>query len=216
MAKMHQQLTMGILAVLSACTSPGLSGEEDSSSTSRLESFASLMEGAYATAPDDPENNFTDRRVRITSPSLEGVWLYYQLNTGAERKLYRQRVISLTLASDGESIIQKTYGLQDADNYINAWEKPNLLRAMTRNDISLYFDEGCEQVWREVAAQSWQGYVDPENCKIFSERRQAEISIEAEARLTSTNYYQTERGFDADGNKIFGSEPGGFIKLFRQ
>ncbi len=182
---------------------------------SGADALAELMTDTFQTAPDDPDNTIRDHRVRISSASFDGVWLYYQLNTGDDWKVYRQRVVELIDDGDG-SVIQKTYGLKDPERFVDAWDKPGLLTSMTASDIEPYFDGGCEQRWRRSAEDEWRGYVDPATCKIFSERRQAHISIEAEARLSQETYRQTERGFDENGEKLFGTEPGEFIVLYRQ
>lgn len=181
-----------------------------------LEAFAALMTDTFQTAPDDPDENFRDRRVRIASPALDGVWIYYQLNTGSERKLYRQRVINLRLADDGGAIIQTTYALKNPEQYVDAWDKPDALASITADDFEPAFDASCEQVWRRGDNGAWSGYVDPKTCRIFSNRRQAYIFIEAEARLDDSNYLQTERGFDENGAQLFGSAPDDFLVLFRQ
>lgn len=180
-----------------------------------IEAFAKLMTGEFETAPDDPDNSIRDRRMRLNSPDLNGIWLYYQLNTGEEKKVYRQRVISLTVGRDHETIIQKTYGLIEPETYVDLWENPKLSMSISPQDIEEYFESGCEQRWKP-SGDGWKGYVDPSTCKIFSERRQADISIQAEAQLSQDTYRQTERGFDADGAQLFGTEPGEFITLYRQ
>lgn len=186
----------------------------DAAAAGSASALASLMIGTFQTAPDDPVNTIRDRRVRIASPDFEGVWLYYQLNTGDDWTVYRQRVIELS--EDDDAVIQKTYGLKDPEGFIDVWERPEQLASLSRDDIEPYFEEGCEQVWSRDEQDQWRGYVDPENCKIFSERRQSNISIEAEARLDQSTYRQTERGFDADGNQLFGTKPGEFIVLYRK
>ena len=179
------------------------------------EKLAALMSGTFQTADDDPDNTIRDRRIRLTNGNFDGVWFYYQLNTGDEWNVYRQRVIEL-LATETGDVIQKTYGLKEPEKFVDLWDNETLLSTMSAEDFAPYFDDGCEQRWRNSETSGWQGYVDPESCKIFSERRQAHIMIEAEARLDSETYRQTERGFDAEGNQLFGTEPGEFIVLYRQ
>ncbi len=190
---------------------PRSSSTEDPAST-----LSALMTGTFQTAPDDPDNTIRDRRVPVTSTNLDGVWLYYQLNTGEDWDVYRQRVVELATDGDSGGVVQKTYGLKKPGRFVDAWDNPALLSSITYDDIEPFFDEGCEQRWTLSAEDGWHGYVDPETCKIFSERRQSHISIEAEARLDAEIYRQTERGYDDAGNKLFGTEPGEFIVLYRQ
>ena len=201
----------GAIAFLSAsCTTI-----ETQTAENNAEKLAALMSGAFQTADDDPDNTIRDRRVRLTNAAFRGVWFYYQLNTGDEWNVYRQRVIELVTADNGD-VIQKTYGLKEPEKFVDLWDNETLLANISAEDFEPYFDDGCEQRWSPNENGGWQGYVDPESCKIFSERRQANIMIEAEARLDSETYRQTERGFDAEGNQLFGTEPGEFIVLYRQ
>lgn len=175
--------------------------------------LGAMMSGTFQTAPDDPDNTIRDRRVRIDAPALAGVWLYYQLNTGADWTVYRQRVIALE-ETDG-AVIQKTYGLKEPERFVDAWDDPALLSALTPDDMTPFFEAGCDQRWTQDG-DAWRGYVDPATCAIFSERRQENIAIEAEARLDAATIRQTERGYNADGEKLFGGEPGEFIILYRR
>lgn len=216
-------LAFSAALALSACAAPRATTPVETaagaSEETRVESLAALMTDIFETSPDDPDNDIRDQRVRINAPALDGVWLYYQLNTGAERKLYRQRVISLSAASDGDdgrTVVQRTYILKEPERYVDAWSEPDLLAEMTPEQIEPFFEQGCEQVWRPDNTGGWRGYVDPKTCRIFSERRQSYISIEAEAQLDETAYRQTERGYDRDGNTLFGTAPGEFIVLYRQ
>lgn len=201
---------------LMACTTIEYAAPDTRLNGPDIEALAQSMTDVFETAPDDPDNDIRDHRVRVDAPALEGVWIYYQLNTGPERKVYRQRLIRLSLADDGDTIIQETFGLNDAAAYVDAWDNTGLLNALTPDDFDSYFDKGCEQRWRATGDNAWAGYVDPETCKIYSERRQANISIEAEAYLDDEAYRQTERGFDAQGEQLFGGVPGELIVLYRQ
>lgn len=47
-------------------------------------------------------------------------------------------------------------------------------------------------------------------CRVYSSRRQSKIAIVAEAQLGIDVLRQTERGFDLQGEQLFGSLPGEF------
>jgi len=179
-----------------------------------LEAFATLAEKTFETPEADKDNNIRDRRIRVTSDALEGVWFYTQLNTGAERKLYRQRLSNLTLSEDGTAIIQKTYGLNEPEKYANAWENPDLLAKLTPADFKSYFNDGCEQIWWPQANGAWSGYVDPKTCIISSKRRNKDIRIESEGYLSKNVYRTNERGYDMDMTFLWGTKPGELIELY--
>ena len=157
-----------LLPVLKACAAPS---QNHVSAKTDLNTLATLIEGTVETPKINTENNIRDRRVRIYSPDLPGIWFYTQINTGESRKLYRQRIAQFTLSEDGHTITQTTYGLNAPEKYENAWETPELLNALTQTDFKPYFDTGCDQVWTPESDGSWTGYVDPQTCVITSKRR---------------------------------------------
>lgn len=54
---------------------------------------------------------FRDSGVRL-SPLGDGEWLYMQLTTGAERRLYRQQILHLRAATDGSGDVPIASGSQ--------------------------------------------------------------------------------------------------------
>jgi len=199
------------------CLSLGLvacSGVQSDSQSIDINTFAALVEKTFETAPDNTKNIIRDRRVRVQSDALEGIWFYTQLNTGADKTLYRQRLSNVRLASDGQSIIQKTYGLKDPALYENAWESPARLSALTPNDFESYFQAGCEQVWTPQESGTWSGYVDPKTCVVTSKRRNKDIRIESEGYLSKDIFRTNERGYDMDMTFLWGTKPGEYITLY--
>ena len=182
-------------------------------------SLAALMEGRFRTAPDDPENDFVDSRLRI-APMGAGVWLYYQLNTGPDRRVYRQRVLHLQDRDDG-AVVQVAYDLADPSRFQlepGAKVLSSAFADISVKDLNQSLPDGCEQVWRPAADEGdalWVGRVDRLTCKVFSPRRQADIALFAEARLGEDILRQTEKGYSEDGALLFGGPDGTFITLYR-
>jgi len=202
---------LGLSLLLSGCN---VSAPKEKTQQIDVQKFASLVENSFETAADNTENIIRDRRVRIQSEALDGIWLYTQLNTGAEGKLYRQRLSNIRLSNDGTRIIQKTYGLKNPTLYENAWEHPERLIALTPDDFESYFNKGCEQVWRSQNNGSWAGYVDPKTCVVSSKRRNKDIRIESEAYLSKDIYRTNERGYEMDMTFLWGTKPGEMIDLY--
>jgi len=185
--------------------------------------LAKMMLGTFSTDEKYAGKPFTDQRILIqdSSQSNEGVvWIYYQLNTGSDRDLYRQRIIKLLPAADTK-VIQKTYEPKNPQLWVNAWESPEVVASFTPSDVQPKFEQVCDQIWRaqesEIGEASWRAYISPKTCKIYSQRRKAMISIESESILTASSLKQSERGFDASAEEqLFGSSPNEFITLNRQ
>jgi hypothetical protein len=183
--------------------------------------LAAFMEGAAATAPDDAENNFREVRRVISAPDgapQSGAWVYLQLNTGAERTLYRQRVFHYTQGDDA-AIIQHNYSFSEPAGFVDALSEPARLDALSMDELTMALEPGCEVVWwldEENMELPWRGYVSPQDCSIFSSRRGSRIGIEGETRMGTEIIHQTERGYGEDGSVLFGTAPGEFITMIRE
>ena len=179
-----------------------------------IETFTKLLERTFETAPTNAEHNIRDRRVRVEAQALDGYWFYAQLNTGAERKLYRQRLSHITLSKDETAIVQKTYEFNTPEVYVDGWNTPYKLAALTPDDFKSYFQAGCEQIWTPDSKGGWLGYVDPKTCIISSKRRNKDIRIESEGYLREDIYRTNERGYEMDMTFLWGTKPGEMIDLF--
>lgn len=179
------------------------------------EVLATILIDTFETSGSHQDTYILDRRIRLKSDPLgDGVWFYYQLNTGPERKLYRQRVMNLKAQEDG-TVLQRSYGLKMPQDFENLWDRPNRLSGISAEDITPYFDQGCGMVWTPDG-EAWSGYVDPQTCVIKSRRRNKSIRIESEARIEATRYLTNERGFEMDMTFLWGTKPGDYITLTRK
>ena len=203
---------VGLVICFGACQPQTLNTKDQEPD---LKAFATLAEGIFETPKDSEDSIIRDRRVRVKSPHLEGVWMYSQLNTGRDYKIYRQRVFRFTPAQNGQVIVQNSFGLKMPELYMDAWKTPDLLSSLSPEDIEPYFSDGCEQNWTAQPGGAWRGYVDPKTCVIMSTRRNKEIRIESEGYLSKDVYQTTERGFEMDMSFLWGSKPGEMITLNR-
>lgn len=177
----------------------------------RAADLADMMEGQFASLETDTENNFRDRRTKIASLG-EGEWLYSQINTGAENKVYRQRVIQLMDVKKG-IVEQRAYTLNAEENFVDAGQKSI---AISFEDLTPAFAEGCAQIWTwERNSGIWNGLVNHETCTIYSTRREKDIGIGARAKVTGDALFQAEAGYELDGTQIWGTKDGEFIELRR-
>jgi hypothetical protein len=184
---------------------------------SNAEALAALMEGRFATEPNDPDHAYEGRWVRFEAPALGGVTLYSQLNAGPERRVYRQRVFVLSDAPDG-AVRARALELVDAGRFVDAWTQPERLAALTAADLGEAIDAAeasdCAMIWRRDG-DAWRGAIGLQQCWLWSDRRQMFIMLGAESVLSADRYLQTERGYDSNGVQIFGTPPDVFITLHR-
>lgn len=201
-----------MVSALSACSA------ETPPNAQTPQALAAAMQGAFETAPGDPDNNFIDQRQTLDLGG-ESAWVYMQINSGPERKVYRQRVLELIAREDG--VRQRAWTLSDPASVLSEDGWPLEASALlTKDNITPGFgDEGCEQVWQLSQNDDdwmWTGTVNPETCIIQSKRRGKEIRIGSDSQLTAQGLKQAERGFDLDGTQLWGTAPGDYAVLYRK
>ena len=202
-------LTVGILA------QPAVAADQD-----QLDRLAALMAGRFdnqsaISAGVADENDFlTDWRQRIVAPQLGDTVFYLQLNQGAKRELYRQRILVLSLDAENDSIRQTAYTLNNPEPFADAMSTSDVFNDLGPDDVERMLDDGCAQYWTETE-EGFSGYVDPDKCRIISSRTGNPRRIEALTILTDTTLDLAERGFDDDGNHLFGSAVGETTQLTR-
>ena len=186
----------------------------------QLDRLADLMAGRFDNqaaidAGEASEDDFlTDWRQRINAPALGETVFYLQLNQGADRALYRQRILVLSLDDEKDAIRQVAYTLKNPEPFADALSTSDVFQDLGPDDVERMLDDGCAQYWTETD-DGFSGYVDPQACRIISSRTGNPRRIEALTILTASTLDLAERGFDDDGNHLFGSAVGETTQLTR-
>ena len=192
---MLRALSLLCLSGLAACSGQAASGAK----ASGAQGLAADMAGVFA------NERITDARTPI-APLGEGAWLYYQVDR--EGAVYRQRVLHLEDGPAG-TVRQTAYSLSEPERFAGLADRP------TRAALQMDFTPGCEMIWRK-GDDGWSGAVDPQNCTIFSERRQTSLRIGARSELAGDRLRMGESGYQMDGRYLWGSRPGEWLELTRQ
>ncbi len=185
-----------------------------------LDDLADLMAGRFDNqaaidAGEASDDDFlSDWRQRIDAPRLGDTVFYLQLNDNADRGLYRQRILVLSIDSESESIKQVAYTLNDAERFVDAMSTSEVFSDLGPDDVERMLDDGCAQYWTKTD-DGFRGHVSPETCRIISSRTGNPRRIEALTVITATTLDLAERGFDDDGNQLFGSAEGETTRLTR-
>ena len=203
------------LAMLSGAAT--IAGAADDSGV-ELDAMLAMMEGTYRTDPAELQGEeipeLLDRHVRVDAPAIGRHVVYWQLNSGPDEKVYRQQLLVFSRASDSGEVVQTAWSLPESERFVDAAGDDPLFATLTMEDLSPSLPEGCDQVWRK-SENGWHGRIDPDTCRVWSERRQMWRRIGAEARVEPDAFWQTERGFDDDGKQLFGTAPGKLYRLGR-
>ena len=191
-----------------------------SANEAQLEQLSALMAGSFDNQPAidagevEASEFLSDRRHRIDAPALGDTVFYLQLNRGEDHALYRQRILVLEWDDNEEAIRQTAYLINDAPAFEDALPTSDVFDDLGPGDVERMSDGGCEQYWRPVP-DGFRGHVDPANCRIISSRTGNPRRIEALTILTASTLDLAERGFDDDGNHLFGSAPDETMQLTR-
>ncbi len=176
-----------------------------------------LLQGSYRTADpealDENDNLLWDRRQLVELESMGEKGIYWQLNSGKDDRLYRQRLLTFVENDDG-SITQITRTLDKPEKYTDQFHNTALWAGLTSSQLQPALPDGCDQVWRWTG-ENWQGLVDPRRCRLWSKRREQWRRIGAEVRLFEGELWQVERGYDDAMNQLFGTAPGEYHVLRR-
>jgi hypothetical protein len=170
----------------------------------------SYMTGAFkGQGPAEAEFNSKDTRlqmVQIWEARRDGYWLYReQANIINLEQPYLQRVYHLNRAEDGPIKID-VYQLVDPLRFVGAWKKKELLVELTPS--FLVEKEGCSIILKKENESTFVGSTVDKDCP-SSEAGAAYATTEV--KITETELYSWERGFDANDDLVWGPEARGYI-----
>lgn len=197
---MNYRITAALLITMMA---PATAAE------STLDRLTRLMTGTFESTGSEPP--FVQRRIRIDAPAIGDHVFYLQINQGEDRQLYRQRILVARETADG-GIEQRAFTIVEASRFVDA--ERSAMAGLTPEDIEAFLGEGCKQSWLAIES-GFRGYVDPATCVITSRRTGKPRGIESEEILSEDGSMLAERGFDPDGNQLFGTPSGEHLALRR-
>jgi CpeT protein len=177
---------------------------------SELGTLVDYMTGTFSTSEQaQSDTNYYDitlHQVHIWKDRTDGYWLYVeQASSDRVEQPYRQRVYHLAQISD--STYQSTvYALQNPEKYIGDWSKENPLADMGPESLSER--DGCAVILQKYGADTFVGSTESLRCD--SNLRGAAYATSI-VLITPTQMYSWDRGFDINGNQVWGSRDGGYI-----
>jgi hypothetical protein len=190
-------------------------GQVPAGSGAAIVALQEMLLGTFTTAGGELSGPMMTQHLAIAATGLPGPAFYSQINTGGDRRLYRQRINVLVPAGAGRVRVI-SHALVEPARF--AADRP--LPAITSADLKPGFEatpeSDCSMIWQQTAINAWRGRIDAGRCRIVSARRGTTIGLEAEAELDARSLRQTERGIGADGSRLFGTAPGVLIELTRQ
>lgn len=194
-----------ILLVLFNCKNN--TSSEIKEDTELNELFA-LMQGSF-TSEIQAEVDSTYYNISLHMYPIwenQGHFLYVeQALTSTPKQPYRQRIYEVKRDSDS-TFSSAIYKLDTDSLWIGKWKNPKAFDSISLNNIAL--KEGCEVILKRIAPNQFIGKTGDDTC--VSTMRGASFA-RSEVEILEDKIISWDRGFDANGDYVWGAEKAGYI-----
>jgi hypothetical protein len=203
--ELNRKLIVLIGVFASGCASLGESGSPTAGDP-EIVALLALLEGSYrgpdaTVAEPGPDDLMTDTRRILKLPQLAEHVMYWEVRSGDAQRIYRR--VLMVFSREGAAIVQSSFRLRDGLDWPGEVNSVSLA-GLGSADFVASLPDGCDSVWRKVEG-GWSGYLDPDDCRVYSNRQQRWRRIEGETIVTAAGLRQTERGFSDAGEQLFGT-----------
>ena len=178
------------------------------SEDTELKELFSLMQGSF----DSELQAQIDSSYYNISLHMYPIWedkgnfLYVeQALTSTPEKPYRQRIYEVKRESDS-TFSSAIYKLDVDSIWIGKWKTPKAFDSINLKNIAL--KEGCEVILKRISPNHFIGKTGDSTCS--STMRGASFA-RSEVEILEDKVISWDRGFDADGNYVWGAEKSGYI-----
>lgn len=167
-----------------------------------------MMQGSY----DSESQAKTDASFSNISMHIYPIWAdqghyFYaeQALTSMQTRPYLQRIYQIKRLSDS-SFASFIYKIPQDSLWIGSWKNPERFEAISPS--SLIKLEGCEVILKRISEQSYLGTTRKNSCE--SILRGASFSF-SEVEICKDKIVSWDRGYDASGKQVWGSNNGAYI-----
>lgn len=173
-----------------------------------LEELFSLMQGSFnseiQSQVDSTYYNISLHMYPIWKD--KGHFLYVeQALSSMQDKPYRQRIYEVSQLNDS-AYKSAVYTLPVDSVWIGKWKTPSAFDSLSINDLTL--KNGCEVLLKRLEPNYFKGGTGKKTCE--SSLRGASYA-QSEVEIMEDKIISWDRGFDANGNHVWGAEKGGYI-----
>lgn len=175
-----------------------------------VEDLVDYMCGSFSSeeqsGKDSSYFNIELEMVQIWKDRTDGPWIYIeQAVAGTKDKPYRQRVYQIKQRSDGK-IVSVVNLIPDQLRFAGDYKKEFPLVRLIPD--SLVLKPECEVVLYRADVGYFEGGTVDKNCS--SDLRGASYAT-SEVKIDKDKMITWDRGFDKNGNQVWGSTKGGYI-----
>lgn len=176
--------------------------------TAKLRKLSKRLTGSFSSArqagTDTAYFDVSLNTARIWTAREDGYWLYVeQAISKRQTAPYRQRVYHLT--QKGDTLMSEIFELKNPQKFINQHKNPDAFNALSPD--SLVALPGCT-VYLTKQKKAFKGATRANNCA--NDFRGASYAT-SEVNVYKDRLESWDRGYDAQGNQIWGAVKGPYI-----
>jgi hypothetical protein len=201
------QLAAVLLIILSSCKRQSDNKITDSEDKELQELFA-LIQGSF----NSELQSKTDSSYFNISLHMYPIWeekghfLYVeQAVNSTQDQPYRQRIYEVKRQSDS-TFSSAIYTILQDSLWIGKWKTPKAFDSLSTEGVSL--KSGCEVILKRKGPNHFVGKTGDTTC--ISNLRGASYAT-SEVEILSNKIISWDRGFDSNGNQVWGAKGGGYI-----
>ena len=200
--------------ILAALVLAGLAARPAAAADDDFAVLTDWMSGSFSSAAQAAaDSSFLDIRLHmqpVWTGRDDGAWFYVEQSVGwAPDKPYRQRVYHVHELEDGR-FASEVYELPDPDARVGAWKLDRPLADLGPADLSPR--EGCVVYLERRDDGAFVGGTRGRECR--SALRGATWAS-TEIEITADRMVSWDRGWNDEGQQVWGSERGGYVFLRR-
>jgi hypothetical protein len=173
-----------------------------------LEELFALMQGSFnseiQSQVDSTYYNISLHMYPIWEDKGNYLYVEQALNS-RQNKPYRQRIYEVKRLTDN-TFSSAVYNLNIDSLWIGKWKNPKAFDSISLNEIAL--KEGCEVILKRISKNHYMGKTGDTTC--VSTMRGASFA-RSEVEILEDKILSWDRGFDSDGNYVWGAEKGPYI-----
>lgn len=171
-----------------------------------------FMTGSFSSeAQSKNDSAFDDVRMHtipIWPESKDGYWLYVEQAIASKmKKPYRQFFYRI-VKKDEYTIECILYTISNPLRFAGAWEKPELLTAITRD--SLETESGCSILIKQVAPGIFEGSTMGKSCL---NKHMGATYATSQLTVNSRKMVLWDKGYNRKGKQVWGAETKGYVFL---
>ena len=175
---------------------------------SELEELFGLMQGSFnsATQAEADSTYFNISLHMYPIWEEHGNYLYVeQAMNSAQDRPYRQRIYEVK-RHDDVSFSSTIYTLPNDSLWVGKWREPGAFDRLTPDSLELR--KGCDVFLKRIGEKNFKGETEIYSCK--SSLRGATYAT-SEVEIFADRIISWDRGFDAEGNHVWGAIKGGYV-----